>query len=72
MKVMKDKVRRKRVNWHRELLKLKDADLEHEFCVLSGKLHHGHSFSAKRCAYYVLKKHYTTTTIAELCEKLGI
>ena len=63
---------RKRVNWYKELIKLDDPDLFSQFFDLFKKLRHGKSMSINRCAYYVLKSYYSTTTIGQLCEKLGI
>ena len=71
MKMMQDKVRRKRVNWLHELINLGNSELEREFILRLSKLRRGKSMSARRCAYYTLKKYYSTTTIAELLEKLN-
>lgn len=70
MAVMKDKVRRKRISWLKELERLGNPDLNHEFIQrLSLNFKHTH-LSYNRCAYYVLKNYYHTTTIDELVGKL--
>lgn len=63
---------RKRINWYRELIKLDDPVLFDKFFKLFKKLRHGKSMSINRCSYYVLKDYYSTTTIDQLCRKLGI
>ena len=63
---------RKRVNWFNLLQELDNPELLDHFFVLARKLRHGKYMSGNRCAYNVLKNYYSTTTIDELCEKLGI
>lgn len=69
-KNMKDKVRRKRVNWLHELINLGNPELERQFILRLGKLRRGKTMSARRCAFYTLKKYYSTTTIDDLWSKL--
>ena len=70
MKIMKDKVRRKRIRWFDELKKLNNADLEHDFIMRLSVIYKGTALSVNRCAYYTLKNYYHTTTIDELVGKL--
>ena len=63
---------RRRVKWTKILFDLENEELNREFFSLYSKLRRGKCMSANRCAYYVLKNYYSTTTIAQLCEKLGI
>lgn len=67
---MKDKVRRKHVNWFKIMVDLKNPDIEHQFIILQSRLIRGKCLSLKRCAYYALKKYYSTTTIDELLSKI--
>ena len=66
------KVKRKRVNWVKVLHSLNDPMLFDYFFAIQGRLHRGRFISANRCAYSTLKHHYSTTTINELVEKLGL
>ena len=61
---------RKRVNWVNILHKLDKKELTDYFFILISKKHKGKSISSNRAAYSTLKHFYSTTTIAELCEKL--
>lgn len=72
MKKMKDKLKRKHVQWFVVLHQLKDAKLERDFIDYLSKLYKGTHLSLNRCAYYALKKHYHTTSIDELREVLGL
>ena len=63
---------RKRVDWFDLLQKVGTSDMMEQFFSISRKLRKGKSMSKNRCAYNVLKSYYSTTTIDELCEKLGV
>lgn len=69
---MKNKVRRKRVNWYKIMLDLGNSEIEHEYILYTGRLYCGKHLSYKRCAYYALKKYYSTTTIDQLLKKVGV
>ena len=72
MKEMKNKLKRKHVQWFIVLKQKGDAKLERDFIDYLGKLYKGTHLSLNRCAYYALKKYYHTTTIEELREVLGL
>ncbi len=55
------KVKRKHVNWLEILRNAEDLILSQEYW----RFRSSHIFmSVNRCAYYVLKKHYSTTSLA--------
>lgn len=54
------KVKRPNVNWYVELKKLAIPQFEAEFYAMWKRLGFG---SKSRAAYYVLKKHYSTTAL---------
>ena len=62
---------RKRVNWFDILQKIGSPEMMDQFFSLSRKLRKGKYMSGNRCAYCVLKKYYSTTTIDELYTKIG-
>ena len=64
--------KRKRVNWVKVLHQLDQKECFDYFFLLISKKHRGKSISSNRAAYSTLKHFYSTTTIAELCEKLDI
>ena len=66
------KVKRKRVNWWRVVMESNDKELIEYFFKLQKRLYHGRSLGKQRCAYNALRSYYSTTTIAELVEKLGL
>ena len=63
---------RRHVDWFQILNEINNPVMMDRFFVLFRKLRKGKSMSERRCAYNVLKDYYSTTTIDELCEKLGI
>lgn len=63
---------RKRVDWLKVLHKLDNPDIDKLFFHHLGILRYGKHFSSKRCAYYALKEYYSTTTIDQLLEKIGL
>lgn len=69
---MKDKVKKKRIDWYKVLLRSDNSQLHFLFCKKCGHLYKGRRLSNRRLAYYVLKSYYRTTTIDELAEKLGL
>ena len=71
-KNLKDKVRRKHVDWLGELYRLNKVELYDDFFKRWRKLYRGKSLSERRCAYYTLKNYYHTTTIDDLIDKLGV
>lgn len=66
------KVKRRSINWWKVLQSQEDPQLFKHFVKLQGRLYRGRPLSFKRCAYYALKSYYSTTTTAELAEKLGL
>ena len=66
------KVRRVRVNWVKVLNSLDQKELNDYFFHKLSILHRGKFLSSNRVAYSTLKHFYSTTTIAELREKLGL
>ena len=63
---------RKRINWFNLLQIYGTPELMDQFFSLSRKLRKGKYMSGNRCAYNVLKSYYSTTTIDELLEKMGL
>lgn len=63
---------RRRVDWLNVLMNLDSDYLLAEFQRRFRILRRGKYMSSNRCAYYVLKDYYSTTTIEELCSKLGV
>lgn len=63
---------RKRIDWFKTLMEMNDSNLNQKFFYLFSKLRKGKSMSSNRCAYYVLKNYYSTTTIDQLVEKVGL
>lgn len=64
---------RKRISWLDALVKVVDDEKKKYFFELFYKNQkNGKRMSANRCAYYTLKHFCSTTTIDELCEKLGL
>lgn len=63
---------RRRVDWYQIMCDLDNQEVYQLFFPLFCKLRKGKSMSKNRCAYNALKNYYSTTTIAELCEKLGV
>ena len=61
---------RGRYNWLKIMNKLNNDSVFSDYFSLLRSLRRGKSMSANRCAYYALKKHYSTTTIAELVKKV--
>lgn len=53
-------VKRPSVNWYEKLCSLEDLELSKEFWLFKS-LHK--NMSDNRCAYNVLKKHYSTTAL---------
>lgn len=66
------KVKRRRINWWKVLQEQDDPELCRLYVRLQKRLYRGRPLSFKRCSYYALKSYYSTTTIDELCEKLGL
>lgn len=64
--------KRRRVNWVNILHQLDSKEITDYFFRLISKKHCGKSISSNRAAYSTLKHFYSTTTIAELCGKLGV
>lgn len=64
--------KRNRVNWFYVLSKLDDPEMFSYFFRLVRKIRKGKTMSANRAAYNTLKHFYSTTTIAELCYKVGL
>lgn len=64
------KVRRGHVNWIYFLNKVGNEEMFRYFFRLIQKLRKGKSMSSNRAAYNTLKHFYSTTTIAELYEKV--
>lgn len=76
MKTMKDKLKRKHVQWFvvlkdRNDSKLNSLFIKHLSKVYGNRTHHTH-LSTNRCAYYALKEYYHTTSIDDLREVLGL
>lgn len=72
---MKDKlvkVKRKRVNWIKVLTDLNDEAMLSYYFKISSKLHKGRSVSFNRAAYSTIRHFYSTTTIDQTMEKLGL
>lgn len=72
---MKDKllkVKRKRVDWVHVLNDLDNEAMLSHFYMLVSSLHHGRSISMNRCAYNTIRHFYSTTTIEDTLEKLGL
>lgn len=73
---MSKKVKRVHVNWWKVLNGLDNPEIFSYFgklvCKLKPHIKRGHHMSMNRCAYYALKHYYSTTTVDELCRKLGI
>ena len=70
---MKDsKSSRKRVDWLVVLAQVLDEEKRNYFNDLFSRDYDGKRMSINRCAYNTLKHFYSTTTIDELCEKVGI
>ena len=63
---------RRRVDWLFVLNKNGTDEMFLYFFYLLSKLHGGKHISSNRAAYSTLKHYYSTTTISELCRKLGI
>lgn len=66
------KVKRKRVDWWKIVITSNDPDLIDHYFKLQSSLYCGRPLSKRRCAYNALRSYYSTTTIAELMEKLGL
>lgn len=69
---MKKKVSRKYVDWLQIMFDLNRYELNSYCRDLFNRKKSGKHLSLRRCAYYTLKHYYSTTTIGELCEKLGV
>ena len=70
---------RGKYDWLEVLVSLHNHELKSLFYCYWYKYGHGKSLrksekklSYNRCAYYALKTYYSTTTIADLVEKLGL
>ena len=61
---------RGKYNWLKIMNKINSEVIFKYYFANLRSLHRGKSMSANRCAYYALKKYYSTTTIAELCKKV--
>lgn len=61
MREMKDKVRKKKVNWRNVMFGLHRPSLSEQYLKFVGE---HPNMSKNRCAYYVLKANYSTTTLA--------
>lgn len=70
------KVKRKRIDWFSVLLNLKNSEMYSYFHELTHRFYDrkrcAPHLSYNRIAYYTLKHYYSTTTVDELCHKLGI
>lgn len=63
---------RKRINWFYYLFKFGTEQEKSYFRDLLNKYREGKKPSFNRLAYAALRSCHSTTTIDELCEKLGI
>ena len=61
-----------RFSWYRYLMDHGTLIQIDYFFHLLKKLRKGKTMSQNRCAYYTLRHFHSTTTIAELVDKLGI
>lgn len=70
------KVKRKCVYWFDVLVKLNNPEMNNYFHELTLRFYNrkrcASHLSYNRIAYYTLKHYYSTTTVDELCQKLGI
>lgn len=66
------KVKRVRNNWVKILGELDDPEMNKYFFHKLSILHRGKFISSNRAAYSTLKHFYSTTTIAELLEKISV
>lgn len=70
------KVKRRYVNWWKILNELDNSEYFSYFGKLVSSCHpgikRGRHISMNRAAYNTLKHFYSTTTVDELCRKLGI
>lgn len=73
--VFMGKVKRKRVDWFSVLVFLNNPDMNDYFHELTLRFYDrkrcAPHLSYNRIAYYTLKHYYSTTTVDELCQKLG-
>lgn len=71
-----NKVKRKRINWICVLKKVGTQEMFSYFvglqCRFKKHKHCSSALSPNRCAYATLKHFYSTTTIGELLEKVGL
>lgn len=61
---------RGKYNWLNIMNKINHNEIFALYFANLRSLRRGKSMSANRCAYYALKSYYSTTTIAELVEKV--
>lgn len=68
MRKMKDKVKRKQVDWYQALFNLEDLKISEDYWLF--KSSHP-DMSKNRCAYNILKRYYSTTAMISY-RKFGV